>query len=382
VVNKDGLVDPKMIRSVLDKNRNIVEALPPNVQTKLTDEVALADDYVKRLGELDQRRIAYQDNELDRVLAKAVRPEADPKLVMTDALKDPAIMRKLVDIMGKDPEMIAALRRSVWDIATEGARGGGSLKSFLDNNTRSLKVLYGGTGHLDDLAKLADIQRRVTAIANVTGQIPAFESLDQSLKSMFGFGIQFGTTTMREAMVGRISPETGLMALLLRMTGSMENKLYNRLFTRALEDPEFAKQITHIQTPKDVVKVEKSLADMGITKAMLFPEESAGQTAYRRGMQQQASTVGQEFTGEKKPVAGMAGQPVVPRETANQMLRKLPPAPPTTGVQFNPRMPTTPQVPQGGGAGQIPLMYPAMFPNDPISALLQQRQALAQPPQQ
>jgi hypothetical protein len=59
-----------------------------------------------------------------------------------------------------------------------------------------------------------------------------------------------------------------------------------------------------------------------------------------------------------------------------------PAAPPTRG--FNPRLPTTPQAPRGGGAGQVPLMYPAMFPNDPISALLQQRAASlgGQPPQQ
>ena len=380
VVNDKGLVDPNKIRSVLDKNRNIVDALPQNIQAKLTDEVALADDYVRRIGELDQRAVTAQDNELDRVLAKAVRPEADPRMVMTDALKDPAIMRKLVDVVGKDPEMLSALRRSVYDIATEGAQGGGSLKSFLDQNEKALKVLYGGTEHLDNLKKLADMQRRVSAFANVTGQIPAFESLDAALKRSFGFGVQFGTTTMREALVGRISPETGAMALLLRMTGSLENQLYKRIFTKALESEQFAKQITHVATPKDATKVEKELADLGISKNMIFQGESKMGQLGRQGVQQVGGDIMR--SGEQKPIAGMAGQPVVPRETASQMLRKLPPAPPTSGTQFSPRMATKPQVTQGAGAGQIPLMYPAMFPNDPISALLQQRQAMTQPPQQ
>lgn len=380
VVNKDGLVDPKILRSVLDKNRNIVEALPTNIQTKLADEVTLADDYVKRLGELDQRAMTAQDNELDRVLAKAVRPEADSRMVMTDALKDPAIMRKLVNVVGKDPEMLSSLRRSVYDIATEGAQGGGSLKSFLDINEKALKVLYGGTEHLQNLKTLADLQRRVSAFASVTGQIPAFESLDQAAKRAFGFGVQFGTTTLREALVGRISPETGALALMLRMTGSLENQLYKRIFTKALESEEFAKQITHIAGPKDATNAEKELAKIGITKNMIFQGESKiGQLA-RQGVQQTGSDL---LRGnEKTSVPGMAGQPIVPRETASQMLRKLPPAPPTTGVQFNPRLPTKPQVQQGAGAGQIPLMYPAMFPNDPISGLLQQRQAMTQPPQQ
>lgn len=376
VVNKDGLVDPKMLRSVLDKNRNIVEALPDNIQAKLKDEVALADDYVKRLGELDRRVVTAQDNELDRVLAKAVRPEADTRLVLQDALKDPAIMRKLVDAMSPNPEMVNALRRSVYDIATQGAQGGGALKSFLDNNERSLKVLFGGTEHLDNLKTLADLQRRVYAFANVTGQIPAFESMDEALRRTFGTGIQFLTTTAREAMVGRISPETGALALMVRMTGSLENQLYKRIFTRALESEEFAKQITHISTPKDAAKVAKALEEIGIPRSAITGKEMAA----IRGTAQAAGDVMQE--GKQAPVAGMAGQPVVSRGTASQMLRQLPPAPPTRGTNFNPRMPTTPQVQQGSGMGQIPLMYPAMFPNDPISGLLQQRQAMIQGPRQ
>ena len=95
VVNKDGLVDPKMLRTILDKNRNIVEALPKEVQAKLANETALADDYIKRMGELDQRMVNAKDNELDRLLARAVREDADPRQTLLDAIRDPAIMRKL-----------------------------------------------------------------------------------------------------------------------------------------------------------------------------------------------------------------------------------------------------------------------------------------------
>jgi len=379
VVNKDGIVDPKMIRTVLNKNRNIVEALPETIRTRLNDEVALADDYVKRLGEIDKRVVSAQDNELDRVLAKAVRPDADTRAVMSDALRDPAIMRKLVDVVGKDQEMLSSLRRSVYDIATEGAQGGGALKSFLDGNEKSLKVLFDGTTHLQDLKTLADLQRRVNAFSSVTGQIPAFESLDQSLKRVFGFGVQFGTTTLREAMVGRISPETGALALMVRMTGSLENELYKRLFTKALESEEFAKSMTHIATPVDGNRTLKQLQSIGVSRDMVFGPSPVTEAA-RRGIQQGVTEAAQE--GQQSPIAGMEGLPIVPRETAASMMRRLPPAPPTRGVSFNPRLPTTPPPRQGGGSSQVPLMYPAMFPNDPISALLQQRQAAIQGPQQ
>ena len=64
VVTAEGLVDPKKIRTVLDKNRNIVEVLPQNIQQMFRDEVALADDYIRRMGEIEQRRVTAQDNEL------------------------------------------------------------------------------------------------------------------------------------------------------------------------------------------------------------------------------------------------------------------------------------------------------------------------------
>lgn len=378
VVNKDGLIDPKMIRSVLDKNRNIVEALPEPVRAKLADEVRLADDFVNRVAEIDQRMVAAKDNELDRILTKAVRPGSDPRTVLNDALRDPAIMTKLVSAVGKDAETLASLRRSVYDIATEGAQGGGALKTFIDSNEKSLKVLFGSTGHLDDLKTLADLQRRVNAFANVTGQIPAFESLDESLKRVFGSGIQYLTTTAREAAVGRISPQTGALALLVRLTGGLENQLYKRIFTRALESEEFAKNITRVGTPEQAAKAAKSLEEIGISAARVLQPA-------RMGAQQAISGAAQGEQPEK--IAGMENLPVVPtpapRTTAREMLnRVVPPAPPTRG--FNPRLPTTPQAPRGGGAGQVPLMYPAMFPNDPISALLQQRAAAlgGQPPQQ
>jgi hypothetical protein len=381
-VNKEGLVDPKQIRSILDKNQNIVNALPGNVRAKLQDEVALADAYVARLGELDQRMVMAKNAELDTLLSKAARADADPRQTLTKALSDPAAMRTLVNEMGKDPEMLAALRRSVWDIATEGAQSGGALKGFLDTNQKSLKVLFGDTQHLRDLNTLADLQRRVNAFADVTGQIPLFESIDSNLKRVMGFGVQFMTTTAREAMVGRISPESGALALLLRMTASAENQLYQRIFTKALEDPAFAQAITHVGTPAQGKAAAQQLEGIGANMSQIFNEPlratvpGIAQRVIRQELPQE------QLEGRQAEIGDMKSLPVVSRETsAQQMLKALPPAPATRGYEFNPRVSTTPPA-KTGGMGQMQLMYPAMFPNDPISGLLQQRQAQVQGGQQ
>jgi len=379
-VNKEGLVDPKQIRSILDKNQNIVNALPANVRAKVQDEVALADAYVARLGELDKRKVIAKDAELDTLLAKASRADADPSQTLAMALKDPATMRTLVNGMGNDPEMLASLRRSVWDVATEGVRAGGGLKGFIDTNQKSLKVLF-TEQHLKDLNTLADLQRRVNAFADVTGQIPLFESIDQSLKRVMGFGVQFGTTTLREGLTGRISPESASLALLLRMTASAENQLYTRMFTKALEDPAFAQAITHVGTPAQGAKAAAQLEGIGANMAQIFKEPfkatvpGISQRIIRQELPQE------QMQGRKAEIGNMKNLPVVPRETsAQQMLRALPPAPSTRGMGDNFRFPTTPAVQPG--MPQVQLMYPSMFPNDPISGLLQQRQAQIQSGQQ
>ena len=380
VVNKEGLVDPKQIRSVIDKNQNIINALPGDIRAKIQDEVALADAYVARLGELDKRKVIAEDADLDKLLSKAARADADPKQTLATALKDPATMRTLINGMGKDPEMLAALRRSVWDVATEGVRAGGGLKGFLDTNQKSLKVLF-TEQHLKDLNTLADLQRRVNAFADVTGQIPLFESIDQSLKRVMGFGVQFGTTTLREGLTGRISPESASLALLLRMTASAENQLYTRMFTKALEDPAFAQSITHVGTPAQGAKAAANLEGIGANLSQIFKQPfqtlapGMGQRIVRAELPQE------QIQGQTSEVAGRRNVPVVSRETsAQQMLRALPSAPSTRGMGDNFRAPTTPPVQPG--APKIQLMYPAMFPNDPISGLLQQRQAQIQGGQQ
>jgi hypothetical protein len=370
VVNENGLIDPKKIRSVLDKNLNIVNALPANIQAGLKNEVKLAEDYVVRLGQIDSRRVLMEDKELNSLLVTASRTDADPTPILETALGDPAVMRTLVNEFGKDPEKLAALRRSVYDLATNGAvQKGGSLQGFLAKNEKSLKVLFADSEHLNNMKILADLQRRVNALADVTGQMPLFEDTDQKLQRLFGFGIKFATTTLREAAVGRISPEGGALTLMLRLAGSVEKDLYKRLFTKALEDPKFAQSITHINTPKQASAVAQGLESIGIdiSKVYQMPRAAAPHPA--------ALTARQMLLSESQPQPDQRPQP-----TSQQMLRALPPAPQTRGLPVNgmaipeakPPAPT-----------ELKSAYAAMFPDDPISALIQQKMAQqpTQPPQ-
>jgi hypothetical protein len=384
VLAADGTVDPKRIRSILDKNKNIVEALPDTIQAKLQNEITLADDYVKRMGELNDRRTLAKNDELDQLLKKVSRPDADPRSTLIKAVEDPATMRVLVNQLGKDPEQLAALRRSIFDLAGEGALQGGALSNFLTKNEKSLAVLYKDTKHLEDLKMLADVQRRINAFKSV-GDVPSFESMDQSLKRLFGIGIGAASTTYRSTAEGRLSPTTALISFLVRATGSLESTLYDNIFRQAMENPKFAADLTSMTTAQQTQKVAAGLEKMGVSRSMLF--RGVGRAGTLEATQAAMS-------GQTTPIEGMQEKPVVARGTsARDMLRSLPPAPPTVGTSMGPkagpRLPTQPPRPVGNaGLSNMQMMYPAMFPNDPISGILEQRRRqieqmqMQQPPQQ
>lgn len=368
IFDKDGLIDPAKMRKVLDQNKNILEALPASVRLKIEDEVGFADDVAKRLAELDQRRINAKDADLDTILARASRENADPRQTLEKAIKDPATMRTLVNEMSKDPENLAALRRAVYDLAFEGAAKGGALEGFLRNNEKSMKVLFGGTDHYENMVKLANLQRRINAFSDITGQVPVFQTADEQLQSLFGVSIPYLTTSIRNVAMRNVSKETMMVTLGTRLLNAKEQKVFQRMFTKALEDPKFAEKMTNLNTPAAATAVAKQMQQFGISPKRLSEILTAPAASRAAAIEAQGLAM------ENAPAAPAA--PTVPRgtgPTAAQMLKAQPPAPPTRGTNFNPRLPTAPAVQPG--QQQVPLMYPAMFPNDPISGLLQARQA-------
>jgi hypothetical protein len=174
-----------------------------------------------------------------------------------------------------------------------------------------------------------------------------------------------------------VSKETMMVTLATRLMNAKEQKVYQRLFTKALEDPKFAEKLTNLNTPAAANAVAKELQTFGMSPrrlAEILATPARAGTAIEVG--ELPAEVGgaydalypQEAAKNAAPVSrGTAGP------TAAQMLKAQPAAPATRGTNFNPRLPTAPAVQPG--QQQVPLMYPAMFPNDPISGLLQARQA-------
>lgn len=380
ILDKDGLISPKKINDVLQKNQNIVSVLPKQVQDTLKNEADTAVNVSRRLGEIKQQEVIAQDVEFDNFLTKVLRPGTDNEIVLKQALSSPIEMSKLVSAVKGDPDKLAALRRAVFDISKEGSLTGGSLKKFMEVTDKSLKVLF-DEKHLKDLAALADIQARNATLARVTGVAPKFESTSQIFQRMLGVSIPGLMTYGRDVAGGRISPQGAGISLSVRLFSSMEEELQNKMMVRALTDPKVASALANAKT-----------ADQG--KLLLREIQSTGYLS-RALMADIGVTSSQLAMGDREtPVEGMSGtsagvtstpqattQGALRPETAAALLKKMPPAPQTRGMPPAALSPRFAPPPAPASAPAAPGMYQMLFPDDPISKMLNQRQQPVAPPQ-
>lgn len=386
IFDKDGLISPKKINDVLQKNQNIVSVLPKQVQDTLRNEADTAVNVSRRLGEIKDQEIVAQDIEFDNFLKTVLRPGTDKEIILTKALANPIEMTKLVNVLKGDPDKLAALRRAVFDITKEGTFTGGSLKKYMELTNKSLKVVFDET-HLKNLAALADIQERNVALKNVTGMNPRFESASQIFQRMLGVSIPGLMTYGRDVMGGRISSEGAGITLGVRLFSAMEENLQNKMLVRALTDPKVADALVNPKNASDAKLLLREVQSTGYLSRALMAD--IGVTSSQLAMQDR-----------QVPIEGMEGVPVVSRGTtvvaptaaaptsaapssgasASTMLKEMPVAPPTRGMPpaaLSPRFGAPPPP-----APPAPGMYQALFPDDPISKMLQQRQTQMQSGQQ
>jgi hypothetical protein len=356
IFDKDGLISPKKIQDVLQKNQNIVSELPAPVRAALQNEVDTSLSVSARLGAIREKELLAQDTEFDSFLNKTLRPGTDNAIILDKALSSPIEMSKLVSTVKGDPDRLDALRRAVFDISKEGALQGLPLKKFIETNNKSLKVLF-DEKHLKDLAALADIQARNDALTAATGIAPRFESTSDLFKRRFGVSIPGLATYGRDVSGGRISGQGAGISLGVRLLSSMEDELQRKMIVRAMTDPKVANALANARNPEQAKVVLREMQSLG---------------ALPRAMVQQSA---QLAIGDREtPIEGMAGlpegAPPARQETAATMLRKLPPAPPTRGMPaVSQRMPPPP-----APTAPAPSMYQMLFPDDPLSQMLQQRQ--------
>lgn len=258
VIGKDGLLDTAAYnRFLTNLNRSgVMDELPAPVQASLRDEFkagqAFADDLALKKAEVD----ALKDEELDRLLKKSIRPDADVGTLVKQAMEDPAVMRKLVTTVGKDEAYLQSMRRQFWeDIVSKMNDPQDPIRLF-DYMTRygkSLNMLY-TPEHLNNLRGLAAIQERVFAVKRPEAGVSPFRSFDVRLREMIGAGVGTAESVARAAMIRQISPQHAVVSLLTRFLSRQQQSIADKILLSALTDPLYAQKLVAASAPLDTPK--------------------------------------------------------------------------------------------------------------------------------
>jgi hypothetical protein len=385
VLDKDGIVDPRKLNSVLSANKNIVEALPQSLQTALKDELTTGQAFAARMGQLERRKEAVIDAELDRLLARISREGAEPGPILERALQNPADMKSLVNAVQGKPELLEALRRGVYQMAGE-QFGEKSITAFLDAaNKRSLSFLF-TPEQLTNLRKLGELEKRIRVSEGITDTPKPFETTDEALQRISGVSIR-NISTLYRGMTGaggyKASPMDAGIYLGMRLIGRQEYGIMDRVMQRAITDPDFAKALVdnsqQQSMQQQMAKLQKKLYREGV----YFPEVvlKAPQRATMIGLSEELQEPAPQEPPMAAPAPAPASAPAQP--TAKEMMQNLkkqqPAAPATRGTApaqpLKPVFPSTAPPKTGGNAAQ---MYQALFPNDTLGNIIQQQKQMPQ----
>lgn len=372
VLDKDGTLSRAKYDRWLQSNKNIIDMMPQSVQRNLTDEAKFADDYVARLKDMKDRQELVKDDELMSLLQKSVRPDADPKKLVELAINDPAVMRKLVNTVGKDPERMEALRRQVWFSVKESLfdpKTPNYLADFLKRNSKSIAMLY-TPEQRQNLDLLGEIQRRVYVAARPEGTLSAFQSVDEQLRSQIGAGIGTIESTARAAMIRQISPIHAGVSLLTRFMGRQQTAIYDAIMYKALTDPEYAHQLARANGPLNTKENMKKMGEITTAAGGFLPNLLKGVPRVASIEASQAA-----MPEEERPIA----TPEFTRAMPPARVMPRMPAPPAPGprISQSPAASMTAPPPAPTGGRNVPgfaEQYQALFPNDPLAPLLRPRQ--------
>lgn len=391
IFDKDGLVDPNKLQAVLNGNKAIINAMPEAVRANITDDLAIGKGVAARIGQLEARKKAAVDDELNKILAKSAREGADPSELINRALRDPADMKVLVSSMEKTPERLEALRRAVYKEAAD-PRGQVTISQFLDQaNPRSLAYLF-SEEQLSNLRKIGELERLIKASPEVANIPSPFESTSELLAKKIGTSLPGLTSLGRSVMEGRTGVTWPTAYILTRFIGRQEYSILDRVMQRAVEDADFAKALVQQAKEKSPEATSKRLQKFFAKSGVYIPE--VVYNAPRRAVMVDTAQALQEEPVQEEPAvqpqvtpAPAMPAPVTPAPrpapaapptrampqgpSAKQQLQQFDqrfPAPPTKGVpNLKPAFPTTPPAPTGNAAA----LYQSLFPRDTLGQAIQ-----------
>lgn len=395
VIDKDGLIDTRAYnRFVSGLTRSgVMDDLPQSVQATLRNDIktgqAFADEIAKQKAAVE----AMEDRELDSLIKKSIRPDADVGQLVRQAVEDPAVMRKLINTVGKDEAKLQALRREFWEGIVSRLRDENDpqfLNEYLTRYGKSLNMLY-TPEHMNNLKLLGAIQERVFAVNRPEGALSPFRTFDVKLREKIGAGVGTIESTARAAMIRQISPQHAVVSLLSRFFTRQQQSITDKILLSALTDPAYAARLVEasapITTPKGFNQVSKLTMQVGgYLPSLLRNSPRIASIEAIQAMEDEeltrptaivpperispAPAVPSQPAAPPRPVPRMPDQTFLQQYQRDIRPENVVPAPSMSLTQSR-LMRSVPAIPSPQPvSGQ---QYQALFPNDPLAPLIQQR---------
>jgi hypothetical protein len=386
VIGKDGLIDvPAYNRFISNLSRSgIMDDLPQSVQTTLRNDVkmgqAFADDIAKQKAAVE----AMEDKELDALIKKSIRPDADMGQLIRQAMDDPAVMRKLVNTVGKDEPKLQAMRRDFWEGIVASLRDETNpqfLNEYLTRYGKSLNMLY-TPEHLNNLKLLGAIQERVFAVNRPEGALSPFATFDVKLREKIGAGVGTIESTTRAAMIRQISPQHAAVSLLSRFFTRQQQSITDKILLNALTNPDYAARLVAASAPITTSKGYNEMAKLTMQAGGYLPSLLRNVPRVASIEAVQAIEQPQEVPFAQVPPEAISPAPArrpVPSMTPLQQQGVVPPrmglgypTPATSSVLM--KSPLIRSIPSRPPSDPNYAMYQALFPQDVVSPLIRKPQ--------
>lgn len=387
VIGKDGLIDvPAYNRFISGLSRSgVMDDLPQSVQTTLRNDVKMGQAFADDIAKQKAAKEAMEDKELDALIKKSIRPDADVGQLVRQAVEDPAVMRKLINTVGKDEPKLQAMRREFWEGIVGRLRDEADpqfLNDYLTRYGKSLNMLY-TPEHMNNLKLLGAIQERVFAVERPTGALSPFRTFDVKLREKIGAGVGTIESTTRAATIRQINPLHAAVSLLSRFFTRQQQSITDKILLSALTDPAYAARLVEASAPITTDKGFKQVSKLTLEAGGYLPSllrnvpRVASIEATQAVEQPQEVPFAQVAPQEISPAAPRRPVPsMTPLQQSGVVPQRMGlgyPTPATSSVLM--KSPLIRLVPPGGATGDPNrALYEALFPQDVVSPMLRRPQ--------
>lgn len=236
---RNGFVDRRRLDTWLRNHASVLREFP-EISSRISDIDGAAETLAMRQADLDLRTRRIESTLLSRELAKLDRGTRTPEATLQAAIRDPRLMRRIVNGLRGSEAANAALKRAIWE------RGVGveDLTAFLGQNQAALKVALGDEhfGNLQRIARARDILARTPAPQGQGFQPDPVGALSEQL----GTGVPQLSSRFYAFKSGRLPRDFLLAEAGSRILRGRSILRSRELLDEALYNPQVAKDLAEI----------------------------------------------------------------------------------------------------------------------------------------